>query len=183
MSFMFRPVVAMVSVMSLLWLLSRYMGPPVDPADPGAPPAAAQAAGAGGGASWDTLAHLRLEAVADCLDRLVALDADQALAVGDMSGMPYIEAAYRRDCRRMLLDLSFRPFVVAYGERSRAAAVAFLDLEEAYVLEAVGDPFLSAEDRVAYWQVGLERAAAHLRRLSDGLEAFYTGLPQTAPSP
>lgn len=120
---------------------------------------------------------MRLEAVADCLERLAGLSAAEALAVSGSSGLSHIESAYRGECRPMLVSDSFGSFVAAYGERSRAAAVAFVDREEAYVVEAVADPFISSEDSVAYWQVGLERAAAQLRLLSERLQSFYTELP------
>ena len=171
----------MLSVMLILWVVNRFLVPPPAPVHPiDLAPAPAEVVPSVAPARWDPLAHVRLEAVADCLERLAGLSAAEALAVRDMSGLSHIESAYRRDCRSLLVSSSFDSFVAAYGERSRAAALAFVDREEASVLEAVADPFVSSADRVAYWQVGLGRAADQLRLLSDRLQSFYTALPVDA---
>ena len=132
---------------------------------------------------WSPAASAALGRLAACLEQAAPRAGDASR--GDSSyasRMPAVERWYREQCRSRVEGEAFDGFALAYGERSRAAAMAILDREEALVAGVLGAPDAGGLDPGVVWEAALGRAAADLRAFGDELVVWFEARAPSAPS-
>ena len=133
--------------------------------------------------AWSPAASAEVGRLAACLEQ-AASRAGAALREDPLyaSRMPAVERWYREQCRPRVDGQAFDDFAVAYGERSRAAAAAILDREEALVAGVLGASGAGGLDPGVVWEAALGRAAADLRTFGDELVVWFEARASSQPA-